>query len=131
MVELGEARWWMRKIREEELPSPEEEEEEEEKHEKFDIFFWTKETYKDLNKLAYQILLYRTGQISREELLKRIEEACLYAPKVKAELFPELPEMMKELYDLIDNEAWAHVADKMEEIQEYLVEKVGENDIFS
>jgi len=88
-------------------------------------------TYKDMNKIAYYVMKYLTGQIDKQTLLRAVEEATLYAPSARREELPELGELMKELYDLIDNEAWAHVADHMQEIQHYIVEKVGENDIFT
>lgn len=87
-------------------------------------------TYKDMNRITYYIVKYLTGQIDKQTLLKIIEEATLYAPSARREELPELAELMKELYDLIDNEAWAHVADQLEEIQNYIVEKIGENDVF-
>ncbi|RLE96599.1 MAG: hypothetical protein DRJ63_10320 [Thermoprotei archaeon] len=87
-------------------------------------------TYKDMNKIAYYIIMYLTGQIDKERLMKNVKEPTLDAPPARREELPELGELMKELYDLIDNEAWAHVADHMQEIQNYIVEKIGENDVF-
>lgn len=88
-------------------------------------------TYKDMNKITYYIMMYLTGRIDKQTLLRAVEEATLYAPSAKRKELPEMGELMKELYDLIDNEAWAHVAHHMQEIQHYIVEKVGENDVFT
>lgn len=88
------------------------------------------QTYKDLNRITFYILEYLIQKIDKQKLLKIIEEPLLLAPHSKKYELPKLPELMKELYDLIDNEAWAHVADQLEEIQKYLIQRAGENEVF-
>jgi len=87
-----------------------------------------KDIIEDLDKVTCLVLEYQKKVIDKDTLLKNIEEPLLLTANARDKIFKGIGEMLKELYKLIENESWVGVIDKIDEIKEFLLEKLGEDD---